>query len=112
MMAIIAVIKPFRFDEIVDALHAIGVNGMTVTEVKGHGRQRGHVEHYRGAEYSVDFIPKIRLEILVDDDAVERTVNTIVETGRTDKIGDGKVRTAPAGDVVRIRTGEHGPQAI
>ncbi len=112
MKVIIAVLKPFRLEEVVEALHSIGVNGITITEVKGHGRQRGHVEHYRGAEYTVDFIPKSRLEIVVDDEDAERVVETIVSAARTDKIGDGKVWIVPVDDVVRIRTGERGPQAI
>jgi nitrogen regulatory protein PII len=112
MKVVVAVIKPFKLDEVKDALEGIGVQGITVTDVRGFGRQRGHTEVYRGAEYQVDFIPKIRLEIASDDDHVDEVVKTIVTTARTDSIGDGKVWVVPADQVIRIRTGEKGPDAL
>lgn len=112
MKLVVAVIKPFKLEEVKAALEGIGVQGMTVTEVRGFGRQRGHTEVYRGAEYQVDFTPKTRLEIAVDDDHVEEIVKTIVTSARTDSIGDGKVWVVPAEQVVRIRTGEKGPDAL
>lgn len=112
MKLVVAVIKPFKLEEVKDALEGIGVQGMTVTEVRGFGRQRGHTEVYRGAEYQVDFTPKTRIEIAVDDDHVDEIVKTIVTTARTDSIGDGKVWVIPAEQVVRIRTGEKGPDAL
>jgi len=109
---VIAVIKPFKLDEVKDALKSIGVQGLTLTEVQGFGRQGGHTETYRGAEYTIDLVPKIRLEILVDDPQVTDVVESIISTGRTGKIGDGKVWVVPVEEVVRIRTGERGTDAI
>ena len=107
-----AVLKPFKLDDVKERLKALGVSGMTLTEVQGFGRQRGHTEVYRGAEYEVDFVPKLRLEILIDDDSVDATVDAIVEAAGTGKIGDGKVWVIPVETVVRVRTGERGPDAI
>ena len=112
MKLVTAVIKPFKLDDVKEALHQVGVAGMTVSEVQGHGRQRGHTEVYRGAEYIVDFVPKVRIELVVDDADVTRVVDAIVETARTGQIGDGKVWTTPIDDLVRIRTGERGPEAL
>ncbi|MCU1494932.1 MAG: nitrogen regulatory protein [Acidimicrobiaceae bacterium] len=112
MKVVVAVIKPFKLDEVKDALKSIGVQGLTLTEVQGFGRQGGHTETYRGAEYTIDLVPKIRLEILVDDAQVADVVESIVTTGRTGKIGDGKVWVIPIEDVVRIRTGERGIDAL
>jgi len=112
MRLVTAVVKPFKLDDVKQALHELGIAGMTVSEVQGHGRQRGHTEVYRGAEYVVDFLPKVRLEVVVDDDMAERVVDTIVEAARTGQIGDGKVWTTGVADLVRIRTGERGPDAL
>ena len=112
MKLITVIIKPFKLDDIRDALSELNVAGMTVTEVKGFGRQKGHTEMYRGAEYVVDFLPKIKVEIAVPDDIVERALDTIIEVARTGKIGDGKVFVSELEQVVRIRTGETGEQAI
>jgi len=112
MKLIIAIIKPFKLDEVKDALAAIHVEGMTVTEVKGFGRQKGHTEVYRGSEYTVDFLPKVKLEIAVADPAVPAAVEAIVKAAKTGKIGDGKVFILPVESVVRIRTGEQGESAI
>jgi nitrogen regulatory protein P-II 1 len=112
MRLVTAVVKPFKLDDVKQALHDLGVAGMTVSEVQGHGRQRGHTEVYRGAEYVVDFVPKVRLEVVVGDDIVERVVDTIVDAARTGQIGDGKVWTTEVQDLVRIRTGERGPDAL
>ena len=112
MKKIEAVIKPFKLDEVKEALHEIGIQGMTVTEVKGFGRQKGHTELYRGAEYVVDFLPKIKLEIAVGDDLVDKVVQAIVESANTGRIGDGKIFVLPLEDVIRIRTGERGPEAV
>ncbi|MFN8050786.1 MAG: P-II family nitrogen regulator [Acidimicrobiales bacterium] len=112
MKLITAIIKPFRLDEVKEALKAVGVVGLTVTEVQGFGRQGGHTETYRGAEYQIDFVPKVRLEAVVADEDVERVVDTIVEAARTDKIGDGKVWVTPTELLVRIRTGERGEDAV
>lgn len=112
MKKIEAIIKPFKLDEVKDGLNAIGIQGMTVTEVKGFGRQKGHVELYRGAEYDVSFIPKIKIEIVVTDEAAEGVMSTIEKTANTGKIGDGKIFVIPVGEVVRIRTGEKGETAI
>ena len=112
MKLVTAVIKPFKLDDVKEALHGLGVAGMTVTEVQGHGRQRGHTEVYRGAEYVVDFVPKVRIELVVDDGDVQRVVDGIVEAARTGQIGDGKVWTSPVDELVRIRTGERGPEAL
>jgi nitrogen regulatory protein P-II 1 len=107
-----AVIKPFKLDDVKEALHGLGVAGMTVAEVQGHGRQRGHTEVYRGAEYVIDFVPKVRIELVVDDGDVQRVVDAIVEAARTGQIGDGKVWTTSVDELVRIRTGERGPEAL
>ncbi len=112
MKLITAVIKPFRLDDVRNALAEVGVQGMTVTEVKGFGRQRGHTELYRGAEYVVDFLPKVKLELAVSDDLAERAVETIVESAKTGKVGDGKIFVTNLEEVHRIRTGETGDQAI
>jgi nitrogen regulatory protein P-II 1 len=112
MKLVTAVIKPFKLDEVRAALLAFGVNGMTVSESSGYGRQRGHTEVYRGAEYTVELLPKVRLEILVDDDDAEDVVDVIVRAARTGKIGDGKVWATPVESVVRVRTGERGPDAV
>ena len=112
MKVVIAVIKPFKLDEVKDALEGIGIQGLTVSDARGFGRQRGHTEVYRGAEYQVDFIPKSRLEIAVDDDQVDEVVKAIVTSARTGSIGDGKVWVIPAEQVVRIRTGEKGADAL
>jgi nitrogen regulatory protein P-II 1 len=112
MKVVIAVIKPFRLEDVKDALSDCGVEGMTVTDARGFGRQRGHTEVYRGAEYQVDFIPKTRIELAVDDFQVDDVVKAIVTSARTDSIGDGKVWVVPAEQVVRIRTGERGADAI
>ncbi|MDC7786965.1 P-II family nitrogen regulator [Rhodoplanes sp. TEM] len=106
MKLVTAVIKPFKLDDVRDALSAAGAQGMTVTEVKGYGRQRGHKEVYRGAEYTVSFLPKIRLDVVVDDDRVERVIETIRGAARTDHIGDGKIFVTPVERALRIRTGE------
>ena len=112
MKKIEAVIKPFKLDEVKEALQDIGVQGMTVLEAKGYGRQKGHTELYRGAEYVVDFLPKMKIEIAVADDEVERVVEALVNAARTGRIGDGKIFVCDLADVIRIRTGERGPQAI
>jgi nitrogen regulatory protein P-II 1 len=112
MKVVVAVIKPFKLDEVKDALEDLGIQGMTVTDSRGFGRQRGHTEVYRGAEYQVDFIPKSRIEIAVDDDQVDEVVKAIVTGAKTDSIGDGQVWVLPAEQVVRIRTGERGPDAL
>lgn len=112
MQLVTAIIKPFKLEDVRDALSAVGVNGVTVTEVKGFGRQKGHTELYRGSEYVVDFLPKIKLETAVTDDLVERVVEAIVQAASTGKIGDGKVFVHKLEEVVRIRTGETGAQAI
>lgn len=112
MKKIEAIIKPFKLDEVKDALQEIDVQGITVAEVKGYGRQKGHTELYRGAEYVVDFVPKIKLETVVEDERVEQVIETIVQTAHTGKIGDGKIFVSPVDDAVRIRTGERGEDAI
>jgi nitrogen regulatory protein P-II 2 len=112
MKLITAVIKPFRLDDVRNGLADVGVQGMTVTEVKGFGRQRGHTELYRGAEYVVDFLPKVKLEVAVSDDLAERVIETIIETAKTGKVGDGKIFVTDLEQVHRIRTGETGDQAI
>ena len=112
MKLITAIIRPFKLDEVREALGAIGVSGITVTEVKGFGRQKGHTELYRGAEYVVDFLPKVKIEAAVADDLVDRTIEAIEGAARTGKIGDGKIFVAPLEQVIRIRTGETGPDAI
>ena len=112
MKKIEAIIKPFKLDDVKNALHEIGIQGMTVTDVKGFGRQKGFVEFYRGAEYHIPFIPKIKLEIVVIDDMVEKVLSTIVDTAQTGTIGDGKIFVTTIDEVVRIRTGETGEIAI
>ncbi len=112
MKLVTAIVKPFKLDEVKDALKDAGIQGMTVTESRGFGRQRGHTEVYRGAEYQIDFVPKVRIEILVDDGIVDRVVEAITESARTGSIGDGKIWVTPAESVTRIRTGETGSEAI
>ncbi len=112
MKKIEAIIKPFKLDEVKEALNEIGIQGITVSEVKGFGRQKGHTELYRGAEYVVDFLPKIKLEIIVQDDVVAQVVETVEKSARTGRIGDGKIFVTNVEEVVRIRTGERGPDAI
>ena len=112
MKLIVAVIKPFKLNDVKEALKTAGVQGMTLTEAKGFGRQRGHTEVYRGAEYEVDFVPKIRVEVLVEDSQADDVVDAIVGAAATGKIGDGKVWVVPVDTVVRVRTGERGPEAL
>ncbi len=107
-----AIIKPFKLDEVKDALHEVGLQGITVVEAKGFGRQKGHTELYRGAEYVVDFLPKVKIELVCADDVVERAVEAIVNAARTGRIGDGKIFVSSVEEVVRIRTGERGDEAI
>ncbi len=112
MKLVVAIIKPFKVEDVKEALRDIGVAGLTVTEARGFGRQRGHTEVYRGAEYQVDFLPKTRIEVMVEDAAVDGVIDGIVKAARTGKIGDGKVFVLPLEDVVRIRTGEQGAEAL
>ena len=112
MKKIEAIIRPFKLDDIREALSEIGVKGMTLTEVKGYGRQKGHTETYRGAEYKIDFLPKMKLEIISTDNMVERIVSTIIKAGKTGQVGDGKIFIYPVEDVIRIRTEESGEEAI
>jgi nitrogen regulatory protein P-II 1 len=112
MQLVTAIIKPFKLDDVKDALTKVGLPGMTVTETRGFGRQRGHTEVYRGAEYAIEFVPKVRVDVVVDDDMAGEVVAAIVDAGRTGQIGDGKVWTTPVGTVTRIRTGERGPDAL
>ena len=112
MKKIEAVIKPFKLEEVKDALNAIGVNGMTISEVKGFGRQRGHKEIYRGAEYQVDFVPKVQLDVVVEDDLTNQVIDIIKNTAKTGKIGDGKIFISAMEEAIRIRTGETGISAI
>ena len=112
MKLVVAIVKPFKVEDVKDALREVGLAGLTVTEARGFGRQRGHTEVYRGAEYQVDFVPKSRIEVMVDDPQVDGVIDAIVKSARTGKIGDGKVAVLPLDDVVRIRTGERGPEAI
>ena len=112
MKLITAIIRPFKLDEVREALAEVGVTGITVTEVKGFGRQKGHTELYRGAEYVIDFLPKVKLETAVDDDVVERVIEAIEQSARTGKIGDGKIFVADLEQVIRIRTGETGGAAL
>jgi len=112
MKLVVAILKPFKLDDVKDRLKLIGVTGMTLTEVQGFGRQRGHTEVYRGAEYEVDFVPKLRVEILVDDAEADTVVNAVVESAATGKIGDGKVWVIPVETAVRVRTGERGSDAL
>ena len=112
MRLVTAVLKPFKLEDVKTALEAFGVHGMTVSEVQGHGRQRGHTEVYRGAEYTVSFVPKVRVEVLVEDDDARTIVDVIVKAAQTGSIGDGKVWSTPVDDVVRVRTGERGVEAL
>jgi nitrogen regulatory protein P-II 1 len=112
LQLVTAVVKPHQLDNVKEALKAVGVQGLTVSEVRGVGRQGGHTETYRGAEYKVDFVPKVKLEIVVDDTVVDQVVEAIVSAARTNTIGDGKVWTTPVGQLVRIRTGEMGVEAV
>ena len=112
MKKIEAIIKPFKLNEVKDALHEIGVQGMTVSEVKGFGRQKGHTEIYRGSEYTVDFLPKVKIELVLPDNQIQAAVEAIVKSARTGKIGDGKVFVMPVDDAVRIRTEERGDKAV
>jgi nitrogen regulatory protein PII len=112
MKLVTAIIKPFKLEEVKEALSSIEIEGMTVTEVKGHGRQKGHTEIYRGSEYTVDFLPKTKIEIAINDELVAKVVETIVKAAKTGKIGDGKIFISPLEDVIRIRTEEHGTSAV
>jgi len=112
MKRITAIVKPFKLDQVREALAAVGATGLTVTEVKGFGRQKGHTELYRGAEYVVDFLPKMKIEVIVSDENVDRSVDAIITAARTGKIGDGKIFISPLEQVIRIRTGEIGDEAI
>jgi len=112
MKKIEAIIKPFKLDEVKEALHEVGIQGITVTEAKGFGRQKGHTELYRGAEYVVDFLPKVKIEVVMDDDLVERAVEAIQNAAKTGRIGDGKIFVTTVDEVVRIRTGERGADAV
>jgi nitrogen regulatory protein P-II 1 len=112
MKKVEAIIKPFKLDDVKDALNEVGVHGMTAVEVKGYGRQRGHTELYKGAEYVVDFLPKVKIEVVVDDDMVAKVVEAIERAARSGKIGDGKIFVIPVDEVVRIRTGERGVDAL
>jgi len=107
-----AIIKPFKLEEVKESLDAIGIRGITVSEVKGFGRQKGHTELYRGAEYVVDFLPKIKIEVILPDDAVDKAVEAIISAAKTGRIGDGKIFILPLGEAIRIRTGEKGEEAI
>ena len=112
MRKVEAIIKPFKLDDVKEALQALGIQGMTVTEVRGFGRQKGHTELYRGAEYVVDFLPKIKLEVAVPDETADKVVQAIVEAANTGRIGDGKIFVLPVEEAIRIRTGERGPDAV
>ncbi|AIF41181.1 P-II family nitrogen regulator [Dermacoccus nishinomiyaensis] len=112
MKLVTAIIKPFKLDDVKEALEAFGIAGMTVSEVSGYGRQRGHSEVYRGAEYSVDFVPKLRIEVVIDDADAPAVVDAVVRAAQTGRIGDGKVWTVPVDDIVRVRTGETGAAAV
>ena len=112
MKLITAIIKPFKLDEVKDALHEVGLQGITVTEAKGFGRQKGHTEQYRGAEYVVDFLPKVKIEVIAEDSVVDRAVEAIIGAARTGRIGDGKIFISAVEDVIRIRTSERGAAAI
>ncbi len=112
MKKIEAIIKPFKLDDVKEALQEIGLTGITVTEARGFGRQKGHTELYRGAEYVVDFLPKVKIEVIVMDELVEKTIEAIVAAAQSGRIGDGKIFVLPVDDVIRIRTGERGPNAI
>lgn len=112
MKLVVAIVKPFKVEDVKEALREIGVAGLTVSEARGFGRQRGHTEVYRGAEYQVDFLPKTRIEVMVNDSEVDGVIDALVKAARTGKIGDGKVFVVPLDEVVRIRTGEQGPEAL
>jgi nitrogen regulatory protein P-II 1 len=112
MKLITAIIKPFKLDEVREALNEVNITGLTVTDVKGFGRQKGHTELYRGAEYVVDFLPKVKIEVVVDDSIAEQTIEAIIKSARTGKIGDGKIFVANVEQVIRIRTGETGSEAV
>jgi nitrogen regulatory protein P-II 1 len=112
MKLITAIVKPFKLDDVRTALETLGIQGLTVSEVQGYGRQKGHTEVYRGAEYEVDFVPKIKIEVVVDDFDTQRVCDALVEAARTGKIGDGKIWITTVDDVVRVRTGERGPDAV
>ena len=112
MKKIEAIVKPFKLDEVKEALQEVGLQGITVTEAKGFGRQKGHTELYRGAEYVVDFLPKVKIEVVVDDSVVEQVVDAVIKAARTGKIGDGKIFVQNVEQVIRIRTGETGPEAV
>lgn len=112
MKLVTAIIKPFTLDDVRSALEQAGIHGLTISEVQGYGRQKGHTEVYRGAEYAVDFVPKIRVEVVVDDDAADTVIALVVDAARTGTIGDGKVWVTPVESIVRVRTGEQGPAAI
>ena len=112
MKLVTAIVKPFKLDEVKEALKMVGVQGMTVTEARGFGRQRGHTEVYRGAEYQVDLVPKVRLEVLTEEEDAEDVIDVIVKAAQTGKIGDGKVWSVPVDTVIRVRTGERGPEAL
>ncbi|MET3999058.1 MULTISPECIES: P-II family nitrogen regulator [Marinobacterium] len=112
MKLVTAVIKPFKLDDVREALSDIGIQGVTVTEVKGFGRQKGHTELYRGAEYVVDFLPKVKIEVAIDDDMLDQVIEAVSKTANTGKIGDGKIFVMPLEQVIRIRTGEAGPDAL
>ena len=112
MKLVTAIIKPFKLDDVKTALESFGVHGMTVSEASGYGRQRGHTEVYRGAEYTVDLVPKVRVEVLVDDDDAADVIDVVVKAAQTGRIGDGKVWAVPVDTVVRVRTGERGPEAL
>ncbi len=112
MKLVTAVIKPFKLDDVKEALQTFGIHGLTVTEVSGYGRQGGHTEVYRGAEYTVDLVPKLKIEVVVDDEDVSDVVNLVVKSAATGKIGDGKVWTTPVDEMVRVRTGERGSDAL
>jgi nitrogen regulatory protein P-II 1 len=112
MKLVTAVIKPFKVEDVKSALESLGVHGLTISEVQGYGRQKGHTEVYRGAEYKVDFVPKIKIEVVVDDDAADELVTAIATAAQTGKIGDGKIWVVPVETVVRVRTGERGPDAL
>ena len=112
MKKIEAIIKPFKLDEVKDALHEVGIKGITVTEAKGFGRQKGHTELYRGAEYVVDFLPKVKIELVIEDNLVDRAIEAIQQAAHTGRIGDGKIFIMPVEEAIRIRTGERGAQAI
>ena len=112
MKLVVAIVKPFKVEDVKEALQGVGVQGLTVSEARGHGRQRGHTEVYRGAEYQIDFVPKSRIEVMVDDHQVDGVIDAIVKSARTGKIGDGKVMVLPLDEVIRIRTGESGSEAL